>query len=75
MADAGNVVHEDDRKLFVGALPQVLDNYRPQRNTNQRTLYEVVILLLKLEPLNGAIETNAVSRRLKRSCLVVDKMY
>ena len=75
MADAGNVVHEDDRKLFVGALPQVLNNYRPQRNTNQSTLYEVVILLLKLEPLNGAIETNAVSRQLKRSCLVVDKMY
>ena len=74
MADAGNVVHEDDRKLFVGALPQVLDN-NGFRNTIQSTLYEVVILLLKLEPLNGAKETNAVSRRLKRSCLVVDKMY
>ena len=65
MADAGNVVHEDDRKLFVGALPQVLNSYRPQRYTNQSTLYEVVILLLKLEPLNGAIETNAVSTKTK----------
>ena len=53
MADAGNVVHEDDRKLFVGALPQVLDN-NGFRNTIQSTLYEVVILLLKIEPLNGA---------------------
>ena len=75
MADAGNVVHEDDRKLFVGALPQVLDNNGPRRNTIQSTLYEVVILLLKLEPLNNAKKNNAVSRRLKRSCLVVDKMY
>ena len=41
MAEAGNVVHEDDRKLFVGALPQVCALTTMQFAV-QGTLYEVV---------------------------------
>ena len=41
MAEAGNVVHEDDRKLFVGALPQVY----PRPFLVKGTLYEVVFFL------------------------------
>ena len=44
MAEAGNVVHEDDRKLFVGALPQVNARHVSQFLV-KCTLYEVVVLL------------------------------
>ena len=47
MAEAGNVVHEDDRKLFVGALPQVCARKNMQINV-KGTLYEVVFFYCKI---------------------------
>ena len=75
MAEAGNVVHEDDRKLFVGALPQVYFTAGLLSIAFQRHLVRSCIFLsVKLQPLNGAIEIIAFSRRLKYLCLVVDKV-
>ena len=49
MAEAGNVVHEDDRKLFVGALPQVCARKTMRSTVHvQGTLYEVVFFYLKI---------------------------
>ena len=74
MAEAGNVVHEDDRKLFVGALPQVDAHKTMIPNSCQMHLVRSCIFIVKLQPLNGAIEIIAFSRRPECLCLVVDKV-
>jgi len=51
MADAGNVVHEDDRKLFVGALPQEAKDTDIKEYFG--TFGDIENINLKMDPMTG----------------------
>merc|ERR1712168_1582236 len=51
MAEAGNVVHEDDRKLFVGALPQEAKDTDIKEYFG--TFGDIENINLKMDPMTG----------------------